>query len=373
MRFRTVSSCCLALVLALPVQAQPPAAARIVSPDISADRNVTFRIAAPNATSVSLASAGDMPQVPFGGGLSMAKNADGVWEVTLTLEPGAYRYNFNVDGVRVLDPNSPRISESNENAHSWLHVDGSPWMDANNVPHGAVAEVSYDSSVLGRTRRMHVYTPPGFGTGGAQYPVFYLLHGAMDSDDSWSTVGRAGFILDNLIASGAAIPMIVVMPHGHTGPFAMGVNDLPLADFAAEFNSDIKPYIEGHYPVLTDRANTAIAGLSMGGAQTLDIAFGNLAAYGYIGVYSSGVFGVTDSKAWEEAHLAALDDAALKNGLEVVWFATGTEDFLIETTRATVGMIEKHGFDVNYTESRGGHTWINWREYLHTFAPLLFK
>ena len=354
------------------VHAQQAPTAAIVSPEVAADRSVTFRIAAPDASQVSLASAGDIPQVPFGGGLPMTKNAAGVWELTLTLDPGAYRYNFNVDGLRVLDPNSPRISESNANAHSWLHVDGAAWMDANQVPHGAVAELSYDSSVLGRTRRMHVYTPPGFGTSDTRYPVFYLLHGAMDSDDSWSTVGRAGFILDNLIANGAAAPLIVVMPHGHTGPYAMG-GDLPLADFAAEFNQDIKPYIEANYPVLSDRAHTAIAGLSMGGAQTLDIAFGDLASYGYVGVYSSGVFGVTESDEWEQAHLAALDDAALKRGLELVWFSTGTDDFLIETTRATVGMIEKHGFDVDYTESGGGHTWINWREYLYTFAPQLFR
>jgi enterochelin esterase-like enzyme len=376
---RSSISLCLALLLSFAalsapaVRAQSPAPpAPVISPQIAPDRNATFRIAAPNAKEASLQSAGDMPQVPFGGGLPMTKNAEGVWEVTVQLDPGAYRYNFSVDGVRVLDPNSPRISESNENAHSWLHVDGSAWMDANSVQHGAVAEVHYASSVLGRTRRMHVYTPPGFNAG-TQYPVLYLLHGAMDSDNSWSTVGRAGFILDNLIASDAAQPMIVVMPHGHTGPFAMGRDELPLADFAAEFNTDIKPYIEANYPVLTDRAHTAIAGLSMGGAQTLDIAFGDLATYGYVGVYSSGVFGIEESDAWEQAHLAALDDAALKNGLALVWFSTGTEDFLIETTRKTVGMIEQHGFDVDYKESGGGHTWINWREYLNTFAPQLFK
>ncbi len=283
----------LPLLLTSTVWAQPPAPVRVVSPQIAADRNVTFRIPAPNAAAVSLQSAGDMPQVPFGGGLPMTKNANGVWEVTVQLDPGAYRYNFSVDGVRVLDPNSPRVSESNDNAHSWLHVDGSAWMDANAVQHGAIAEVNYASSALNRTRRMHVYTPPGFKAD-TQYPVFYLLHGA-------------------------------------------------------------------------------IAGLSRGGAQTLDVAFSDLKTYGYIGVYSSGVFGIDQSNAWEQAHLAALDDAALKNGLELVWFSTGTDDFLIETTRKTVSMIESHGFDVDYTESSGGHTWINWREYLNTFAPQLFK
>jgi enterochelin esterase family protein len=153
----------------------------------------------------------------------------------------------------------------------------------------------------------------------------------------------------------------------------MGQDDLPLDIFSREFNDDIKPYVEANYPVLTDRAHTAIAGLSMGGAQTLDVAFGDLASYGYIGVYSSGVFGIDQSNAWEQAHLATLDDATLKNGLELVWFSTGSDDFLIETTRKTVSMIESHGFDVDYKESGGGHTWINWREYLNTFAPQLFK
>jgi enterochelin esterase-like enzyme len=131
--------------------------------------------------------------------------------------------------------------------------------------------------------------------------------------------------------------------------------------------------VGAHYPVLVDRANTAIAGLSMGGAHTLEIAFSDLGEYSHVGVYSSGVFGINESNAWETAHNAALDDAALKNGLELVWFATGSEDFLLDTSEATVAMLEQHGFDVSWTESGGGHTWINWREYLLAFAPQLFQ
>jgi enterochelin esterase family protein len=236
-----------------------------------------------------------------------------------------------------------------------------------------VAEVHYFSTALGRTRRMHVYTPPGYEKSRATYPVFYLLHGAFDGDDSWSTVGRAGFIVDNLIAAGGARPMIVVMPDGHTARFGGGAGGLNTADFVRELNADIKPYVESAYRVRTARADTAIAGLSMGGAQALDIAFGDLTSYGYVGVMSSGVFGIANNSDWEDAHRARLDDGALKRGLKLIWFSTGKDDFLLETTKATVAMLERHGFDVVYEESGGGHTWINWREYLARFAPQLFR
>ena len=251
------------------------------------------------------------------------------------------------------------------------------------MPHGAVAAVTYYSTALKRFRRMHVYTPPGYETSTQRYPVFYLLHGAMDCDDSWWTVGRAGFILDNLIAAGKAKPMIVVMPAGHTGPFSFnpGAPRPPVDEFAADFKGDVVPYIEKTYRVLTDRQSRAIAGLSMGGAQTLGIAIPDLAKYAYIGVYSSGVFGITGrgpmpmppGPSFEEQNAEALDDPALRKGLKLVWFATGKDDFLIETSRATVAMLKKHGFDVAFNESAGAHTWTNWREYLNEFAPLLFR
>jgi enterochelin esterase family protein len=217
-----------------------------------------------------------------------------------------------------------------------------------------------------------------------KYPVFYLLHGATDSDNSWSTVGRAGFILDNLIASGETAPMIVVMPQGHTGDFSFGGGGVSferqMEEFHDDFVNDLEPYIEANYRVKTDRAHRAIAGLSMGGAQTLDIAATHLSDFAYIGVYSSGVFGIAGgfggqepSTEWEDRHTEALDDADAKEGLQLIWFATGEDDFLVGTTRATIEMLEKHGFEVTYVESDGGHTWLNWRDYLHDFASMLFK
>jgi len=367
------STCVLATASAALAQAPAPPPP-VVSPEIAADRDVTLRLRAPSAERVELVSGGDIPGVPMQGGLPLAKGADGVFTVMLpALAAGAYRYRFTVDGVATNDPGNPQTSESNGNAWSLFYVPGAPFMDTQRIAHGSVAEVHYFSTALGRTRRMHVYTPPGYEKNRETYPVFYLLHGAFDGDDSWSTVGRAGFIVDNLIAAGDARPMIVVMPDGHTSRFGGAAGGLNTADFVSEFNADIKPYVEGTYRVRTDRADTAIAGLSMGGAQTLDIAFGDLERYGYVGVYSSGVFGIANNSDWESAHTAQLDNGGLKRGLSLVWFSTGKDDFLLDTTKATVAMLTKHGFDVVYEESAGGHTWINWREYLTKLAPQLFR
>jgi enterochelin esterase family protein len=368
------------VVAASAAPAQPPRQAAVapppvVSPEIAAERDVTLRLRAPRADQVMLTSGGDIPGVPFEAGLAMAKGADGVWQIKLpSIESGAYRYRFDVDGVPTADPNNPLTSQANGNSWSLFYVPGGKLTDTRRVPHGAVAEVTYHSTALGRDRRMHVYTPPGYERSRDTYPVLYLLHGAGDSDDAWSTVGRAGFIVDNLIASRDAVPMIVVMPDGHTERFRIGGGrPLSITDFVREFSTDIKPHVEASYRVRTDRASTAIAGLSMGGAQTLDIAIDNLDDFAYVGVFSSGVFGSGDSAQWEDSHRKQLDDTAPKRGLELVWFSTGKDDFLIETTRATVAMLERHGFEVSYEESAGGHTWDNWRDYLGQFAPLLFK
>jgi enterochelin esterase-like enzyme len=238
---------------------------------------------------------------------------------------------------------------------------------------------------------MHVYTPPGYETGRDRYPVLYLLHGAGDNDDAWSSVGRAGFILDNLIATKKARPMIIVMPAGHvtraTGPVT---GTSATEQFVNDLVTDVMPYVEKQYRVLTDRAHTAIAGLSMGGGQTLQVAMPRLERFAYIGVFSSGLLGVFPSARgatpppapaggvppaaieWEKQHAAKLDDARLKRGLRLFWFATGTDDFLMPTTRASVELFKRHGFSPMFVESPGGHTWINWRNYLATFATQLF-
>jgi predicted peptidase len=346
----------------------------VVSPEVKADRSVTFRINAPKAQAASINSS-DIPGKfqPR----AMKKGDNGVWEVTLgPLDPGTFRYQINVDGVVATDSKNQAISESNGTVWSVVHVPGADFMDTKNVPHGAVAQVYYDSPTLGRTRRMHVYTPPGYELGNEKVPVFYLLHGAGDSDNSWTSVGRANFILDNLIAAQKAKPMIVVMPAGHTGPFAFGGGGkgggLGNAKFEDEFQKDIMPYIEKHYRVLTDRPNRALAGLSMGGAQTLAITAARPKDFGYVGVYSSGlIFGKTSD--WEKEFQGGLGDAEAKKGMKLLWFATGTDDFLMPRTRETVDLFKKNGYNPVFRETTGGHTWINWQLYLNEFAPKLFR
>jgi enterochelin esterase-like enzyme len=371
--------------------APPPA---VVSPEVQADRHVTFRINAPMAQNVRLTGS-DIPGLLQGA--PMTKGENGVWEVTLgPIDPGAYRYNFNVDHVSVIDPRNPSISESNNNVWSMVYIPGADFMDTKDVPHGAVSAVTYYSSVLKKFRRMHVYTPPGYENGSGKYPVFYLLHGAGDCDESWTSVGRAGFIMDNLIATKKAKPMVIVMPAGHTAQTGgligtAGSQD----DFIAEFSTDIMPYAESHYRVQADRQHRAIAGLSMGGTQTLGIAIPHLEQFAYIGVFSSGLIGgllpgsaatsattttgtsatttASPSTSWEEQHRAQLDNAAAKKGLKLVWFSTGSDDRLITTSRRTVDMLKAHGFNAQFKESPGAHTWINWRNYLNEFAPQLFQ
>jgi len=281
-----------------PAQQTPPPV--VSSPEVLADRQITFRLLAPKAESVRLGGT-DIPGM--GQGKPMTKGDKGIWEITIgPISPGSYRYNFNVDGVAVIDPRNPLVSESNNNVWSLVHVSGSEFSDTKNIPHGVVAAVTYYSTALGKFRRMHIYLPPGYELGQGRFPVFYLLHGAGDCDDSWTSVGRAGFILDNLIAAKKARPMIIVMPAGHTRPTGRGPLPgiaqpgssaaPPPDEFIQDFMTDIMPYVEQHYRVLMGRENRAIAGLSMGGNQTLNIALPNLEKFGYVGVFSSGLLNV---------------------------------------------------------------------------------
>jgi enterochelin esterase-like enzyme len=391
---------------------------QVVSPEILSDRRVAFRILAPNAQSVTL-NAGDIPASAFGassgaaapgggrGGRPLVKNENGVWELTAgPIDSGAYRYVFNVDGVTTMDPRNTSISESNAQNWSMVYVPGADFMDTKEVPHGAVASVTYYSKSLQKFRRMHVYTPPGYDIGTRKYPVFYLLHGAGDCDESWTSVGRASFILDNLIADGKAKPMLLVMPAGHTSqtqggggrsaaaPGSAAAPARPMFDdeFVEDFVNDIMPYAESHYRIQADRAHRAIAGLSMGGGQTLYISIPHLDKFSYIGVYSSGLFGIPGGApgrggaaapaaapapnpvtVWQEQNKATLDNPALKKDLKLFWFSTGKDDSLITTSKATVEFFKQHGFNAVFEESPGAHTWINWRNYLNEFAPQLFK
>jgi enterochelin esterase-like enzyme len=376
-------------------------APQITSPEVGPERRVTFRVLAPEAQKVELRSPGDIPGIG-GRGVSppqLTRNADGIWEATLgPLPAGAYRYVFVVNGLTVVDTRNPMTSQTNTTVYSLAVVPGSEVFDTKNVPHGAVASIYYHSTALGGIRRMHVYTPPGYEMNRERYPVLYLLHGAGDVDDSWTSVGRAGFILDNLIASSKAKPMIAVMPAGHVNGAGAALGaPVPAAaaqgmpgigagpdPFANDFLADLLPYVEKNYRVLTDRQSRALAGLSMGGNQTLNIAIPHLDKFSYVGVFSSGIISGARGgappepagrfgEAWEKQNQAALDNAANKRGLTLLWFGTGKDDGLIATTRNTVALLERHGFKPVFVESEGAHTWLNWRDYLSTFAPQLFQ
>jgi hypothetical protein len=243
------------------------------------DRRVTFRLCAPEATSVSVVSNDLADVIPMGigggpSGLAMTKDEHGLWSVTtpVPVAPDTYRFNFRVNGVLVPNPQGTTFSPAQVGTNGTFEVfgpEGAFQAYNKDIPHGAVAEVEYWSKSLGVKRRAHVYTPPGYTRGGDRLPVLYLVHGASDSDASWTTVGRAHYMLDNLIAAGAARPMIVVMPFGHT-PARPGTDILTNADFGDDFLKELIPYIEANYRTINTPASRAMAGLSMGGAHTLN-------------------------------------------------------------------------------------------------------
>jgi enterochelin esterase-like enzyme len=341
-----------------------------------ADSRVTFRLCAPKASEVMLTSS-DVPQIPMFPGLPLVKDDKGLWSVTTTpIAPDTYRFNFRVDGVRVVDPQAITYSEERTGNNGTFEVKG-PEGDFQtynkDVPHGSVAVINYWSGSLGVARRAHVYLPPGYDNSGKKYPVLYLVHGAGDSDDSWTSVGHANFVLDNLIASGKAVPMIVVMPAGHTPdrPGAGMGNMLVNTDFRDDFFKELIPYVETHYRTSNDPAHRAMAGLSMGGAHTLQNGLPHSDVFRYIGLFSIGLFDDAARSDYEARNGAALDRGGRE--FKLVRYYIGKEDFLYATAEPTKALLEKHGIKVDYVESSGAHTWINWRRYLNDFVPYLFK
>jgi len=240
------------------------------------------------------------------------------------------------------------------------------------VAHGQVAAVHYQSQALNAPRRMHIYTPPGYSASNQKYPVLYLLHGAGDNDQSWLMAGRANFILDNLIAAGKAKPMIVVMPAGHTPAVPSAAPGAPDA-FARDLLTVIMPYVEQNYRTLSGRDSRAIAGLSMGGQQTLNIGLPNLDKFSQIGVFSSGWFGQDGAATFEKNNQALLSDPKLNDRIKLFWLATGKDDFVLPSTKSALAMLDQHKIRYMYKETDGGHTWPNWRAYLNEFAPMLFR
>ena len=354
--------------------AQAPARQRriqdtLTSPVIGNDSRVTFQLYAPKATEVLVRSEGPAPFA----NQPLTKGDSGVWRLTAQVPADLYIYWYDVDGVAVADPrnNRPRVNMST--VRSLLEVPGpaSEFFAERPVPHGQVAAVHYLSKALGVPRRMHVYTPPDYATSAQRYPVLYLLHGGGDNDLSWLMAGRANFIFDNLIAAAKAKPMIVVMPAGHTPP---GQGGAPAADaFARDLLGDVMPYVERNYRTLPSREQRAIAGLSMGGQQTLNVGLTNLDRFSYLGVFSSGWFGENGATTFARNNQALLSDQKLNDRIRLFWIATGKDDFVMPSTKATLALLDQHKIRYAYRETEGGHTWPNWRAYLNEFAPLLFR
>ena len=348
----------------------------VVSPEIQND-SVTFRLKADYATVVKL-SGSWMPN-PWGGTIDMTRGENNVWEVTIPLpEPEIYTYNFVADGVMVNDPQNVMVQRDGSRYLSMLLVDGERtenYRPANQ--RGTVSHPWYDSQILGINRRLTVYTPYGYETNTkTKYPVLYLLHGAGGDEEAWSSMGRTAQILDNLIEKGLAKPMIVVMPNGNPNQQAAQTFGLPTTEYdwrdpanrnlyVQSLVEEIVPFIEKNYRTVAKKSHRAIAGLSMGGGHTIAATGMYPNTFDYICPLSMG--------ANKSEELNAQLQGIKKAGYKLYWLACGNTDFLFDQANELDQALTENGLDHTYYVSEGGHVWANWRLYLNTFAPLLFK
>ena len=357
-----------------------------VSPEVLTDNKVVFRIFAKDAASVVLS--GDFA----GQGTNLAKNDSGMWTITIgPLAPEFYSYTYTVDGVRTIDPSNPLIIRDGTRYSSTFIIPGagSELYGVKDVPHGTLAKVWYESPSLNLTRRMYVYTPAGYEGSGARYPVLYLLHGGGGDEDAWTTMGRAVQIMDNLIASGKAKPMIVVMPNGNANQSAV-LGDAPSAvpatitpgattggTFETSLVNDMVPFIDKHYRTIADRESRAVAGLSMGGGQTWNIGLKNTDKFAWVGIYSSGMFGgVQGYAAFEPEKLIPgimSNSAAFNNNLKLFYISCGEQDPRYEFTQKAISTLRSGGLNVVSVPFPGSHQWSVWRLSLADFVPRLFK
>ncbi|HLJ15103.1 MAG TPA: alpha/beta hydrolase-fold protein, partial [Bryobacteraceae bacterium] len=358
----------------LPLFAQPqPAPKPIQSPQVHGDGTVTFRFRDPNAKEIFVAREG-------GQRIAMQKDEEGVWSVTAgPWQPDLYGYGFVADGVSYMDPVNPLIKPNLLNPQSMVHIPGPglPW-EIIGIPHGLVHHHFYHSGIVGDDRDFYVYTPPGYDSKAKQkYPVFYLLHGFSDDASGWTAVGRANIILDNLISQRKAKPMLIVMPLGYGAPEIVSRTRPTQRDPAlskrnydrfrdALFN-EVMPQIEKTYRVSTDRGSRAIAGLSMGGAESLYVGLNDLDRFAWIGAFSAGRTGEDFDKTFPNL------DSKANSKIRLLWIACGTEDRLITPNRKFRDWLKSK--DVNFTpiETPGVHSWMVWRRNLAAFAPLLFR
>lgn len=353
----------------------PPWFHPIVSPEVHPDRSVTFRFHDPNAEEVVLSLEGSSHPTP------MEKGADGIWTVTIPpLEPNMYGYAFVADGVGLMDPSDPLIKPNLLNPQSMVLVPGStpmPW-EITDVPHGVVHHIYYHSGVVGDNRDFYVYTPPGYNPRSKEkYPVLYLLHGYSDDASGWTAVGRANIILDNLIAQQKVKPMIVVMPLGYGAPEIVsrtgpgfrhpGLVNENMTKFRDALLTEVIPQVEHDFRVKTDRKDRAIAGLSMGGAESLFTGLNNLDKFAWVASFSAGGLSSDYDKDFPSF------SASANSKLKLLWIACGTSDALITPNRKFRAWLTSKGVHHTNIETPGMHEWPVWRNNLVALTPLLFR
>lgn len=388
-----------ALLLCVTTSAQQAlwGSAPVVSPEIHGNNTVTFRLKAPEAVKVEIT--GDFlptqkKETPFGefdapGVADLSKGKDGVWEYTTPspLAPELYSYSFIVNGLRMNDPGNIYLVRDVATLTNIFIIGGgrSDLYKVNDVPHGTVSRVWYDSPALGMKRRLTVYTPPGYETGTKSYPVFYLLHGMGGDEEAWITLGRTAQIMDNLIAAGKARPMIVVMTNGNAsqeaapGESSLGLlppnRQLPKTmegSFETAF-PDVVNFIDKNYRTNKQQSARAIAGLSMGGFHSMHISKQYPDMFGYVGLFSAAIIPNKDVKSpvYEDLEDKLKIQFARKPAL--YWIAIGKTDFLYKANEEYRKLLDEKGYKYTYYETEEGHIWRNWRIYLTEFVPLLFR
>ena len=356
----------------------------IISPQVNPDGSVTLRCYAPQARSVALAA--EIASLRGQERWPMERDADGVWSATVRgMQPDTYSYNFDVDGAIVADPHNQAVKVGSTVINrSLVHIPGqeSAFYQVQDVPHGRVEINWYPSSTLGQTRRLFVYTPPGYTAQGDAYPVLYLLHGVGDTEAGWTETGRAHAILDNLIAAGRARPMLVVMPLGHVYHDRQIERSEGNRLIEQDLLQDMIPTIEARYHARTDREGRAIAGLSMGGGQALTFGLRHLDLFAWIGGFSAAVRPERDGP-YEQTFAGLIaDPEATNEQIRLLWMRCGEADRLVKYNEALAQFLRAHGIRHTYTAvdydplwpgRLDDHVWPVWRFDLRDFASLLFK
>jgi enterochelin esterase family protein len=330
----------------------------VISPEVRSDRSVILRFSADSATEVI--ASGDF------GDITLTKDAQGIWSCTTKpLEPAIYRYFFKVNGAQIADPGN---TDRKGKTESLLTVPGNPPMpwELRNVPHGRITQVPYQSRAFNATRRYFVYTPPGYEASSEKLPVLYLLHGFTDDDSSWTAVGKANIIADNLLADGEIKPVIIVMPYGQMSPDVTS-DEAFAEDFQRKFErqllTEIMPYIEKTYRVKKEARCRAMAGISMGGMQTAFIAMNHPESFSTIGLWSPAIFG--DPNLLVGRLLAAPDK--LKYSFAYIHLGVGQNDFLLDKSNMFDAFLTRRKIDHSYTPTPGTHSWLLWRPYYIDF------